>query len=254
MKNPLSKIFALLSALAVLAAPVFAQEVSPKVPDIQVQKVDFKTVGMPNADPAYKWAQTKVEFKVNPNKDFLAGSFLNNVKIRVTLAYEKSAASLMSADGSTGRSRGSRGDAAVKKAAEEAGGGLGESFTFYRAAVTFAALKVNDGKKEITFYIPGEIVERDKEKMSGQAKPKFYYVEFEYNDMVIAPFDAQEKLRPNYIDNKIKLVKDFEQLSSWADSAVSETKGLLLPLYLTPGAGAMKSGATPSIVREEVQQ
>lgn len=254
MKNPLFKVLALLSALTMLATSAFAQEVTPKVPAIQVQKVDFKTIQMPNADPKYKWAQTRVEFKVNPSKDFLPSSFLNNVQMRITLVYEKTAASLTNADGSTGRARGSRGAAAVKKAAEEAGGGQGESYTYYRATVKFAALEVNGGKKEYSFYIPGEIVERDKEHMSGQAKPAFYYIEFEYNDMVIAPFDAEGKPRANYIDNKIKMAKDFDQLSSWADSAVSETKGLLLPLYLSPGAGVLKSGASPSVIRDEVQQ
>lgn len=253
MKNTLKKFLVLLSALAVCAVSALAQDASAKVPDIQVQKVDFKTVQMPNADPSYKWAQTKVEFKVNAAPGYLAGSFLNNVKMRVTLVYDKTAASLASEGGTSSRARGSKGKAEVAKAIAEAGGGKGEAFTYYRAAVTFAALKVNDGKKEFTFYIPGEIVERDKEKMPGNAKPKFYYVEFEYNDMVIAPFDAAGKRRNNYIDPQIKVVGDFEQLSNWADSAVSETKGLYLPAYLTPG-GYNFVKAAPSVVRDEVQQ
>lgn len=253
MKNPLRKFLVSLSAFAICVVSAIAQEAPAKVPDIQIQKVDFKTVQMPNADPSYKWAQTKVEFKVNAAPGYLAGSFLNNVKLRVTLVYDKTAASLASEGGTSSRVRGSRGKAMVEKAVAEAGGGKGEAFTYYRASVTFAALKVNDGKKEFTFYIPGEIVERDKEKMSGNAKPKFYYVEFEYNDMVLSPFDASGKRRNNYIDPQIKQVADFEQLSGWADSAVSETKGLFLPLYLTPG-GYNFVKATPSVVREEVQQ
>lgn len=253
MKNPLRKILVLLSALAVCIVPASAQEAPANVPDIQIQKVDFKTVQMPNADPSYKWAQTKVEFKVNAGSGYLASSFLNNVKLRVTLVYDKTAASLASEGGTSSRARGSKGRAMVEKAVSEAGGSQGDAFTYYRAAVTFAALKVNDGKKEFTFYIPGEIVERDKEKMPGNAKPKFYYVEFEYNDMVIGPFDAAGKRRNNYIDSQIKQLKDFEQLSNWADSAVSETKGVYLPAYLTPGGYAFLKAA-PSVVREEVQQ
>lgn len=253
MKNTLRKFFVLFSALAVCAVPAFAQEAQPKIPNIQIQKVDFKAVQMPNADPSYKWAQTKVEFKVNGNKDFLAGTFLNNVKMRVTLVYEKTAASLMSEGGTSSRARGSRGKAMVEKAVAEAGGSRGDAYTYYRAAVTFAALKVNDGKKEFSFYVPGEIVERDKEKMSGNAKPKFYYVEFEYNDLVIAPFDAAGRLRNNYIDSQIKQLGDFEQLSNWADAAVSETKGLYLPAHLTPGGYSLMKAA-PSVVRDEVQQ
>lgn len=253
MKNLLRKILILSSALAVCAVPVSAQEAPANVPDIQVQKVDFKTIQMPNADPSYKWGQTKIEFKVNPSAGYLASSFLNNVKLRVTLVYEKTAASINSEGGTSSRARGSRGKAMVEKAVADAGGNLGDSFIYYRASVTFAALKVSDGKKEFAFYIPGEIVERDKEKMSGNAKPKFYYLEFEYNDMVIGPFDAAGKRRNNYIESKIQQVKDFEQLSNWADAAVSETKGLYLPTYLTPGGyGLLK--AAPSVVREEVQQ
>lgn len=253
MKNSLRKFLVLLSALAISAVPAFSQEAPAKIPDIQVQKVDFKTVQMPNADPAYKWGQTKIEFKVNAAPGYLAGSFLNNVKMRVTLVYDKTAASLASDGGTSSRARGSKGKAMVEKAVAEAGGGQGEAFTYYRASVTFAALKVNDGKKEFAFYIPGEIVERDKEKMPGNAKPKFYYLEFEYNDMVIAAFDASGKRRNNYIDPQIKQVSDFEQLCNWADSAVSETKGLFLPVYLTPG-GYNFVKAAPSVVRDEVQQ
>ena len=253
MKNPLRKILVLFSAFAALAVSAFAQDVAAKVPDIQVQKVDFKVVQMPNADPAYKWGQTKVEFKVNATKDYLPSTFLNNVKLRVTLVYDKTAASLSSEGTPGSRARGSKGKAMVEKAVAESGGGQGDAYTYYRAAVTFAALKVNDGKKEFTFYIPGEIVERDKEKMPGNAKPKFYYIEFEYNDMVIGAFDAAGKRRANYIDPQIKEVKHFEQLCNWADAAVSETKGIFLPAYLTPGGyGFLK--AAPSVVRDEVQQ
>lgn len=253
MKNTLRKFLVLFSALAVCAVPVSAQDAQPTPPNIQVQKVDFKAVQMPNADPSYKWAQTRVEFKVNAAQGYLPSSFLNNVRLRVTLVYDKTAASLASEGGTSSRARGSRGKAMVQKSIAESGGGEGDAFTYYRASVMFAALKVNDGKKEFTFYIPGEIVERDKEKMSGNAKPKFYYVEFEYNDMVIGPFDAAGTRRNNYIDPQIKLPEDFEKLSNWADAAVSETKGLYLPAHLTPGGyGLMK--AAPSIVRDEVQQ
>ena len=66
-------------------------------------------------------------------------------------------------------------------------------------------------------------------------------------------FDAAGKRRANYIDAQIKEVKHFEQLCNWADAAVSETKGLFLPAYLTPGGyGFLK--AAPSVVRDEVQQ
>ncbi len=269
MKNPLKQILALSAALFACAVSAFAQEAPAKIPNIQIDKVDFKQVSMPNADQKYKWGQTLIEFKVQPSADgYLSGSFLNNVKMTLTLMYKRTAASL-SGDGMTSsRARGQKGKAAVEKAVEDAGGDASAKFTSYRASVRFAALKVGDGKKAYAFYIPGEIIERDKEVTSGNAKPAYYYIEFEYNDMVISPFDAAGKFRSKYMDcpnaaslganfvinpNSKDAAQNFEMVRGWADATISDTKGLLVPAYLTPAGSGVVSGA-PSVVREDVLQ
>ncbi len=257
MKNPLKTTMVALAALVASAAIVSAQEEPPaKVPTITVQKVDFKTVQMPNADPSYKWAQTMIDFKVDPTSDFAPGTFLNDVKMTLTLVYDKTATSL----GGT-RARGNRGKEEVNKASTEAGGTEATKLTSYRASVSFNALKVSDGKKQYAFYIPGEIVERDKEKMVGTAKPKYYFIEFEYDGMEIGAFDAQGKKRPNYVDSPtatgnyiIKQAADFETVRGWADAGVSETRGQLIPYHWVPGFGQLKIGVVPSVARPEIQQ
>ncbi len=257
MRNSLKKNVAAIFAFAVSSAFLCAQEAPAKVPSISIQKVDFKQVQMPNADPAYKWAQTMIDFKVDASKDFAAGTFLNNVKMTLTLVYDKTAGSLETGS----KSRGARGREEVRQAAAESGGTKASEHTSYRASVTFNALKVGDGKKQYAFYIPGEIVERDKEKMSGNAAPKYYYIEFEYDGMEIGAFDASGKKRQNYVDSPkasgsyvIKQDKDFDEVRSWADAGVSNTRGILVPLHWAPGFGVLPLKSCPSIVRPEVQQ
>ncbi len=258
MKSTLKSSIVALVAVAVSAAFVSAQETEPKVPNIAIQKVDFKTIAMPNADPSYpKWAQTVIDFKVNPSKDYQPQAFLNNVKMTLTLLYDKTAA----AGEGVSKARGAKGKEIVEKEAKEAGGTGAAKHTTYRASVTFASLKIGDGKKQYAFYIPGEIVDRDKEKMSGSAKPKYYYIEFEYDGMVIGAYSAKGERRPNYMDcptatgnDIVKKPEDFDQVCEWADAGAFETRGLLIPLHWAPGFGQLKIGSVPSIVRPEVQQ
>ena len=224
-----------------------------KIPNIGSVNMKWSTGTMPNTSPQYKWGCTTVEFAALPNADFPAGSFLTNLKCTLTLVYKKSAASM----GAT-KARGAKGKEIVAVAKKEQGDVRSADYTTYRATVTFAAVEVSGGKQAIQFYIPGEILKRDKEHMSGQAKPEFAYVEFNYGDLTIDPFDKSGKLRQGFLDGgsiakNIKKLSDFEILTNEiADPGAPETKGLLLPYYLTPGASGLKN--TPSIVRQEVEQ
>ena len=257
MKNPLIKCLALFAAFASASFFAFAQDAAgssadkEKIPAIRVQKVDFKQVAAPvPGSDKYKWGQTLVDFVVDPNPSFDSTQWLNNVNMTLTLVYKKTARSL-------GGKRGSQGKDTLDKAAADAGSESAK-YTSYRAKVTFASMKVSDGKKQIAFYIPGEILERDKEVMTGTAKPLWYYIEFEYDGLVLAPFDAQGKVRPNYVDSPaasgslvIKQAADLEKVREWADSGVADTKGQLIPMQLLPGQFKF---VCPYIVRDDVQQ
>ena len=86
--------------------------------------------------------------------------------------------------------------------------------------------------------------------------------------MVISPFDAAGKFRSKYMDcpnaaslganfvinpNSKDAAQNFEMVRGWADATISDTKGLLVPAYLTPAGSGVVSGA-PSVVREDVLQ
>ncbi|MCR5183599.1 MAG: hypothetical protein K6B46_02730 [Opitutales bacterium] len=253
----MKKIICTLTAVAILlAGTAFAfsqEEGKEKIPNIGQVNMKWSTGTPTGFNPQYKWGCTTVEFAALPNADFQAGSWLTNLKCTLTLVYKKSAASM-----SATKARGSKGKEAVAAAKKEQGDVKSADYTTYRATVTFAAVEVSGSKNAIQFFIPGEILKRDKEHMSGQAKPEFAYVEFSYGDLAIGAFDKDGKLRQGFLDGgatakKISKLSDFEILTDEiADPGAPETRGLLLPYYMVPGALPLKN--TPSVVRSEIEQ
>lgn len=261
MNIPLKKY--LLAALAVVVACVpaaFAQD-AKKPPLIEVEKVDFKTEKMPYYDQSLKWAMTEVRFRVKPYAPtYVQDAYLNNVKMTLTLVYPKSLGAVTG-----GRASGSAEarEAALDAASEEAGSNA--KYSYYRAEVSLAPLKIGGSSRYLRFFVPGEIVDREvrgggeaARYWSGSAKPMAYWVSFTYDGEDVPLYKPDGKLMfPASIGGMASWARNmtktnFERFSSEADSAASETKGLLMPQIYLPYQVWPKD--TPTILREEIQQ
>lgn len=261
MNIPLKKY--LLAALAVVVACVpaaFAQD-AKKPPLIEVEKVDFKTEKMPYYDQSLKWAMSEVRFRVKPYAPtYVQDAYLNNVKMTLTLVYPKSLGAVTG-----GRVSGSAEarEAALDAASEEAGSNA--KYSYYRAEVSLAPLKIGGSSRYLRFFVPGEIVDREvrgggeaARYWSGSAKPMAYWVSFTYDGEDVPLYKPDGKLMfPASIGGMASWARNmtktnFEKFSSEADSAASETKGLLMPQIYLPYQVWPKD--TPTILREEIQQ
>lgn len=261
MNIPLKKY--LLAALAVVvsfAPAVFAQD-AKKPPLIEVEKVDFKTEKMPYYDQSQKWAMTEVRFRVKPYAPtYIQDAYLNNVKMTLTLVYPKSLGAVTG-----GRVTGSaeQREAALEAASEEVGSNA--KFSYYRATVAFAGLKIGGASRYVRFFIPGEVVEREirgggeaARYWSGSAKPMAYWVSFSYDGTEVPLYKPDGKLMfPMSVGGAAPWARNmtkanFEKFSSDADSSVSDTKGLLMPQTYLPYNVWPKD--SPTILREEIQQ
>lgn len=256
MKNPLKKCFITLCAFSALAVSLFAQDVQERVPHFEIKKVDFKTTQVEASDAAKPWGRTQIDFRVLPGPlggstgapGFNQNDWLTGVKITLTLVYKKTAAAY---DGS--RARGAKAEAKIDKLEKEEGSKWAK-YVYYRASTKFVALKVGDSQRSVSFFLPGEIIERD--KLIGRAEPEYYYVEFEYNGNKIPLLDGKSNpTLKNSMPPVTKIAKsrvEFDEFLGTADSSVSDTKGLLLSQQYVPFSAWPKNSST--IVRSEVEQ
>lgn len=252
-----------LAAVAFFAAISSATAQDAKQPPyIDVEKVDFNAISMPYSSPQQKWAMSEIKFRVKQTTAFPQNSFLKNVKLTLTLVYPQTPESL--ADARVIGTREER-DAATNAAREETG--TTAKFSYYRASMTFAALKVGDTSRYVRFFIPGEIVDREshskdasaQRSWSGRAHPLVYWVEFTYNGETVPLYKADGRLlsrfsiggTESYANNMKKEV--FEKFQDEATGAVAATKGLLVPqTYVPYQVWPVKD--SPTILRDEIQQ
>lgn len=262
MHNPLKKSFvAILAFVATLMPSVFAQEAKPQ-PLIEVEKVDFTTGNVPHFDQQLKWGMSEIRFRAKPyGQAYQQNSFLNDVKVTLTLVYPKS---LVSISGARAKGSSAQRAADLETASENAGNSA--KFSYYRATVSLVGLKIDNKSRYLRFFIPGEIVDREilgggaaAKAWTGSAKPLVYWVSFTCNGEEVPLYKADGKLMfrnaiggtEAYANNMAK--ETFEKFRSEASGAVSDTKGLLIPQTYMPYEVWPKKDS-PTILREEIQQ
>lgn len=127
-----------------------------------------------------------------------------------------------------------------------------EEFAYYRSSATVLTMEVNTDRS-VYFYLPGDIVKRDRLKM----QPDYYYVQvevagseqplFSENGRPVA--DMSNALHKFFLDKK-----NFDLARPQADRAVSATSGMLRPHYLVPAAfyDSLPQGSPqPEFIRED---
>ena len=127
-----------------------------------------------------------------------------------------------------------------------------EEFAYYRSSATVLTMEVNTDRS-VYFYLPGDIVKRDRLKM----QPDYYYVQvevggteqplFSENGRPVA--DMGNALHKFFLDKK-----NFDLARPQADRAVGSTSGMLRPHYLVPAAfyDSLPQGSPqPEFIRED---
>ena len=194
---------------AVTLQPVIAQTPPPAAPTvIEVAAVKFT----PIRAGAGTWYEAEVEIQAKAGSAVDNGNFINRVKVTLNL-----------------------GVFSVKAAA-----GSKAPDTYYRASAEAVAVEAGGGKTSFRFYLPPEVVKRD--KITGDLK--FYLIEL-FVDGKALPltrfhFPAATFTRP-------EIVESFRGKIS-AEAGVND--GILLPQYLSPFAFD-GSRQAPSFIRVE---
>jgi hypothetical protein len=125
-------------------------------------------------------------------------------------------------------------------------------FAYYRSSATVLTMEVNTDRS-VFFYLPGDIVKRDRLKM----QPDYYYVQIEvagaeqplFNEAGRPTPDMANALHKQFLDKKI-----FDGARSEADRAVNANNGMLRPHYLVPAAfyDSLPQGSPqPEFIRED---
>ncbi len=148
---------------------------------VEVASVHFSNIN-PSGNSAFTWNETDIEINVRPSAVKGDSRFVNRVRITLTLEAE--------------------------------GPGIVGS-AYYRTSVEAVALEV--GRSDIRFYLPPEIVRRDKLR----AEPKVYAVEISVGGQDLTP----SKTASNAPDPRAFLAKAVEEATA--------NNGILQPQYLT---------------------
>jgi len=125
-------------------------------------------------------------------------------------------------------------------------------FSYYRSSATVLTMEIGS-PRSVYFYLPGDIVKRDRLKM----QPDYYYVQIEvggseqplFNEAGRPVADMSNALHKQFLDKKI-----FDGARSEADRAVNANAGMLRPHYLVPAAfyDSLPQGSPqPEFIRED---
>ncbi len=201
-----------IAALAILVFGIplhsYCQPAPPPgpVPQVAVAGVKF---GWARAD-GDNWLEAEVELEVRPGGKAVAGEFVDRVRTTLVLACEATNAK-------------------------------GEARTvFYRSICE--AITLEGGKALIRFYLPPEVVKRDKLR----ADVKYYAVDLE------AGGDPQPPAR-GAISPELKSADRVKNFRDKAGSEAANNEGLLVPQHLTPFAHDPQRRA-PTVFRREAQR
>ena len=125
-------------------------------------------------------------------------------------------------------------------------------FSYYRASATVLTLEVGS-PRSVYFYLPGDIVKRDRLKM----QPDFFYVQIEVGGTEVPIFNEAGRLNPDMqaaVHKQISTKVLFDGAREQADRGVNANIGMLRPQFLVPYAifDALPQGSpSPEFIRED---
>ena len=125
-------------------------------------------------------------------------------------------------------------------------------FSYYRASATVLTLEIGS-PRSVYFYLPGDIVKRDRLKM----QPDYYYVQVDVGGTEQPLFTEAGRPVPDMANAMHKMFIDkkaFDVARSEADRAVNANNGMLRPHYLVPSAfyDSLPQGSPqPEFIRED---
>jgi hypothetical protein len=125
-------------------------------------------------------------------------------------------------------------------------------FSYYRASATVLTMEVNSSRS-LYFYLPGDIVKRDRLKM----QPDYYYVQLEVGGTEVPLYNEAGRLSPDMqaaVHKQFVNKKDYDGARDLADRGVGSNTGMLRPQYLVPYAifDTLPQGSpSPEFIRED---
>lgn len=125
-------------------------------------------------------------------------------------------------------------------------------FSYYRASATVLTLEIGS-PRSVYFYLPGDIVKRDRLKM----QPDFYYVQLEVGGTEVPLFNEAGRLNSDMllaVEKKISTKKEFDGARDLADRGVAANAGMLRPQYMVPYAifdNLPQGSPSPEFIRED---
>jgi len=196
----------MLAAATIL--PSFAQTAAVAPAPVEVSGIKFGAARTGSG----AWYVTEVEVQGRPGAATDNGNFINRVKVTLNIG--------------------------VFSVKSPQGAKIPD--TYYRASAEAVGVETGSGKTVFRFYLPPEIVKRD--KITGDLK--FYLVELFVGGKAL-PLTKYHYPAATFI--KPEIVESFR---SKVSSEAGANDGILLPQYLTPFAFD-NSGPIPSFIRVE---
>jgi hypothetical protein len=186
-----------------LTTPLFA------VDAIQVNQVRFNSVGD-------DWIQMEVELACEGNQSPEARNprFVENIKVRVYLAWKRDAKELL--------------------------------FDYYSSEVEIVIMEQGDDNN-VYFYLPGPIVDRDRLKK----EPDYYYVEISVDDEMQQPKGQTPAISRNI--SNLEILKSFTSKAN-AESLKNEHLLMPIYLLSGSGVDLGRVSALPVFVRRDVRK
>jgi hypothetical protein len=125
-------------------------------------------------------------------------------------------------------------------------------FSYYRSTATILTMEVNSARS-VYFYLPGDIVKRDRLKM----QPDYFYVQLEvggtevplYTEAGRLSADMQAAVHKQFVNKQT-----FDGARDLADRGVTANAGMLRPQYLVPYAifdTVPQGSPSPEFLRED---
>jgi hypothetical protein len=199
----MSKLFTPFIALLAIVSLSFARD------SISVDRVDFNSL-------RDDWTQMEVQLSCAGNTSPEAKNvrFVENVKVRVYLAYKR-----------------------------EGGADSGApNFDYYTAEVEIIIMERGDDNN-LYFYLPGMIVERDQLPVD----PDYYYVEISIDGDEQSP-------QKTAMSRSIGSPAILDSFLSKANSEGAKNEHILMPVYYAPAAYLGRISDLPLFLRRDVRQ
>jgi hypothetical protein len=125
-------------------------------------------------------------------------------------------------------------------------------FSYYRASATVLTLEIGS-PRSVYFYLPGDIVKRDRLKM----QPDFFYVQIDVGGTEVPLFNEAGRLNPDMlaaVHKQISTKALFDGARDLADRGANANTGMLRPQFLVPYAisDPLPQGSpSPEFIRED---